>query len=124
MLNPPVLTPAESDFVHHYCYEVVMGVRAGPKEMGPATKWLWDNNIFPTTMQPFQYAEQRSNDDYISWITDSPLPPFKPAWSSKEEFETRAAEILEIYPEMKGLGSALPGYRPEHAVGPLVTHSK
>ncbi len=114
MLKPPVLTPEESAFVHYYCYEVVMGVQMGSKEMGPAAQWLWDHDIFPTTMQPFQYAEQCSNDDYINWITDVPLPPFKPAWSSKEEFETRAAEILEIYPEMKSLGSALPGYHPAH----------
>jgi hypothetical protein len=112
MPNSPVLTPAESDFVHHYCYEVLTGVQTGSKEMEPASRWLRDNNIFPTTIQPFQYAEQRDNDDYISWITDSPLPPFKPAWSSREEFEGRAAQILEIYREMKSLGSALPGYHP------------
>jgi hypothetical protein len=112
MSKPRVLTPAESDFVHHYCHEVLTGVQTDSKEMGPASRWLWDNNIFPTTMQPFQYAEQRDNDDYMSWITDSPLPPFKPAWSSREEFEARATQILEIYPEMKSLGSALPGYQP------------
>ena len=36
------------------------------------------------------------------------------ALQSKEEFEARAREALESYPEMKGLGSALPGYRPAH----------
>ncbi len=106
------LTQDELNFVHHYCHEVMEGVqRSGPREAGPATKWLWDHGIFPTTMQPFQLALQRSHPNSFE-VIDSPLPPFKPAWASKEEFEARAWEALETYPEMKGLGSALPGYRP------------
>ncbi len=76
--------------------------------MGPATKWLWDNNIFPTTMQPFQLAAQRTDPDYQEWLFKPPILPFRPAWRSKEEFEARAWEALETYPEMKSLGSALP----------------
>jgi hypothetical protein len=81
---------------------------------GPATQWLWDHGIFPATMQPFQLAAQRSIPDWYTWLSEDPPVPFQPAWSSKEEFEARAWEALEAYPEMKGLGSALPGYRPEH----------
>jgi hypothetical protein len=110
-----LLTQAESDFVHHYCREAVMAVQAtGDREPGPATRWLRAHDIFPTTMQPFQYAEQCANEDYINWITDAPLPSFQPAWSSREEFEARAAEIVEAYPVLKTLPSALPGYHPEH----------
>jgi hypothetical protein len=55
-----------------------------------------------------------SNPRYIDRIFGDLLPPFKPAWSSKEEFEARAAQIVETYPVLKGLPSALPGYRPAH----------
>lgn len=113
MSHRPILTQVESDFVHHYCHEVVTGLRdADQEDVGPATRWLQDHDIFPTTMQPFQYAEQCANEDYIDWITDAPLPPFRPTWSSREEFEARAAEIVEIYPVFKSLQSALPGYAP------------
>ncbi len=92
-----------------------MGVQEpGDCEPGPATRWLRAHDIFPSTMQPFQYAEQSSNEDYINWITDTPLPPFRPAWSSREEFEARAAEIVEAYPVLKTWPSALPGYAPQH----------
>jgi len=82
----------------------------------PATRWLWDNGIFPTTMQPFQLAAQRSILDWHTWLSEPPPAPFEPAWSSREEFEARAWDALESYPETKGLGSALPGYRPERSV--------
>jgi hypothetical protein len=106
------LTQAESDFVHHYCHEVVTGMQTLSTERGPAMKWLLDNGIVTTLMQAFEYAEQESNEDFISSITAAALPPFKPAWSSKEEFEARVFEILEIYPKMKKLGSAIPGFSP------------
>ncbi len=107
------LTENELNFVRYYCYDVYRA-SDGDREMGPATRWLRDNDIFPTTMQPFQLAAQRTLPDYIAWLSEPPFPPFMPAWSSKEEFEARAWEALEAYPEMKSLGSALPGYRPAH----------
>lgn len=63
-------------------------------------------------MQPFQYAGQCANEDYVDRITDAPRPPFRRVWSSREEFEARAAEIVEIYPVFKSMPSALPGYAP------------
>ena len=65
-------------------------------------------------MQSFQYADQMSNPRFIDRIFDDPLPPFKPAWSSREEYEARASQIVEAYPILKRLPSALPEYRPAH----------
>jgi hypothetical protein len=101
-----ILTPAELDFLHHFNYECVT---AAP---GPATLWLRQREIFPTVMQSFQYAEQQSNPRYIDRIVDDPLPPFRPAWSTREEFNARASEIVAIFPELKQLGSALPDFQP------------
>ena len=75
-------------------------------------------SIFPTVMQSFQYAEQRSNPRYIDRITEDPLPPFRPAWSSREEFHARASEIVVVFPELKEPGSALPGFQPNFASAP------
>jgi hypothetical protein len=101
------LTQAELDFLHHFNHEIVV---SGP---GPAIRWLREHEIFPTVMQSFQYAEQQSNPRYIDRITDDPLPPFQPAWSSREAFHARASEIVGAYPELNQLGSALPGFQPD-----------
>jgi hypothetical protein len=101
-----ILTPAELDFLHHINRE---SVAATP---GPATLWLRQREIFPTVMQSFQYAEQQSNPRYIDRITEDPLPAFRPAWSSREEFNARACEIVSVFPELKELGSALPDFQP------------
>jgi len=106
MSNSFILTPAEFDFLHHFNHE---SVTATP---GPATLWLRQRAIFPTVMQCFQYAEQQSNPRYIDRITDDPLPPFRPGWSSPEEFKARASEIVAVFPELKQLGSALPDFQP------------
>jgi hypothetical protein len=113
------LTPAEVVHVRHYVWDVYHATDRD-YTAGPATKWLWDNDIFPTTMQPFQLAAQHSIPGWHTWLSEPPPTPFRPAWTSKEEFEARAWEALESYPEMKGLGSALPGYHPQHS---LVTSS-
>ena len=110
---PFTLNPAEVLHVRHYVWDVIH-VTDPDYTPGPATRWLRDSDIFPTTMQPFQLAAQRSILDWSTWLSESPPAPFQPAWFSREQFETRAWEALESYPEMKGLGSALPGYRPEH----------
>jgi hypothetical protein len=104
------LSEDESAFVQHYSREVVTGIQTGSIEAGAAMKWLLDNGIVTTLMQSFEYAEEESNEDFIRWITDAPLPPFKPAWSSKAQFETRVFEILAIYPQLKKTGSAIPGF--------------
>ena len=106
MSNTFNLTAAERDFLHHFNHE---SVTATP---GPATLWLRQCEIFPTVMQTFQYAEQRSNPRYIDRITEDTLPPFRPAWSSREEFHARASEIVAVFPELKTLGSALPDFHP------------
>lgn len=100
------LTQAESDFIHHYRYEALH------LTTGPAGDWLHANGIYSSSMIPFLYVDQESNPRWLDRLTEDPFPPFRPAWSSKEEFEVRATQILEIYPEMKSLGSALPGYQP------------
>src|SRR5262245_7109400 len=122
MSTPFALTPAEAVHVRYYVWDV-LHASDGNRTAGPATQWLWDHDIFPTTMQPFQLAAQRSIPDWHTWLSEAPPLPFKPAWSSREEFEARAWEALETYPEMKGLGSALPGFRPERYREPLVGHS-
>ena len=111
--TPFTLTSAEALHVRYYVWDV-MRATDPDNTPGPATQWLWDNGIFPTTMQPFQLAAQRSIHDWYAWLSEPPPAPFQPAWSSKEEFEARAWQALESYPEMKALGSALPGYRPAH----------
>lgn len=111
--SPFTLTADEALHVRHYVWDVVRSSDADHIP-GPACHWLWDHDIFPTTMQPFQLAAQRSVMDWHTWLSEAPPAPFKPAWQSKEEFEARAWDALESYPEMKGLGSALPGYRPAH----------
>ncbi len=106
------LTRSESDFLHHFNHEVYL------LEKGPAGLWLREHDIFPTTIQPFQYADQMSNPRYLDRITEDPLPPFRPAWASREEFNIRAAETVDAYPELKQLGSALPGFEPTLASAP------
>ncbi|MFI5458885.1 MAG: hypothetical protein ACHRXM_25940 [Isosphaerales bacterium] len=112
MSNSFILTAAELDFLHHFNHE---SVTATP---GPATLWLRQHEIFPTVMQSFQYAEQQSNTRYIDRITEDPLPPFRPAWSSREEFNARASEIVAVFPELKQLGSALPDFHPNFTSAP------
>jgi len=106
------LTSAELDFLHHFNHE---SVTATP---GPATLWLRQCDIFPTVMQSFQYAEQQSNPRYIDKITEDRLPPFRPAWSSREEFNSRASGIVAAFPELKQLPSALPDFQPNSTFAP------
>ena len=84
MSVPFTLTPDEANFVRWYVYDVGRA-SDGRREAGPATKWLWDHGIFPTTMQPFQLAAQRSKPDYIEWITEPPRFPFK-TWAGGLRF--------------------------------------
>lgn len=109
MSQPFLLTQAESDFIHHHRYE---SLNLAP---GPAGEWLRTNGISASTMIPFLYADQESNDRWLDRIAEDPLPAFKPAWSSREEFEARAAQIVEAYPALKTLPSALPGFRPNRS---------
>jgi hypothetical protein len=108
MPEPFVLTQAESDFIHHHRYEASYLVG------GPAGDWLRENGIYSSNMIPFLYADQETNPRWLDRLTEDPFPPFKPAWSSKEEFEARAWAALEAYPQLRSLGSALPGFRPTH----------
>jgi hypothetical protein len=110
---PFTLTPEEILHIRHYVWDV-SHVNDPDHSPGSACYWLHDHDIFPTTMQPFQLAAQRSIPDWYTWLSEPPPAPFRPAWPSREEFEARARAALDAYPEMKGLGSALPGYRPEH----------
>ena len=85
LVSPPfTLTPEEALHVRHYVWDVVRST--DPDHIaGPACHWLWDHDIFPTTMQPFQLAVQRSIIDWHTWLSEAPPAPFKPAWQSKEE---------------------------------------
>ena len=112
MSNSFILTPAELEFLHHFNHE---SVTATP---GPATLWLRQREIFPTAMQAFQYAEQQSNPRYIDRITEDPLPPFRPAWASREEFHVRASEIAAVFQELKQLSSAHPDFQPKFTSAP------
>jgi hypothetical protein len=106
MSQPILLTQAETDFIHHHRYESLNLAR------GPAGEWLLAHDISSSNIIPFLYVDQESNDRWLERVSEDPLPPFRPAWSSKEEFEARAAQIVEAYPVLKGLPSALPGFRP------------
>lgn len=112
MRNSFILTPTELDFLHHFNHESVTAVP------GPATRWLRQHEVFPTVMQSFQYAEQQSNPRYIDRIMEDPLPPFQPAWSSREEFDARASEIVAVFPELRQLRSALPDFQPNFTTAP------
>ena len=102
MSAPFSLTPEEALHVRYYVWEV-LHASGGDGTAGPAARWLWDYGVFPTTMQPFQFAAQRSILDWHTWLSEPPPAPFEPAWSSKEEFEARAWTALEAYPEMRCL---------------------
>lgn len=102
------LTQAESDFIHHYRYESLH------LTAGPAGDWLHANGIYSSSMIPFLYVNQESNPRWLDRLTEDPFPPFKPAWSSREEFEAKAAQIVEAYPILKKLPSALPGFNPNY----------
>jgi hypothetical protein len=119
MPGPFVLTQAESDFIYHYRRETER------LEAGPAHEWLRANGIYPSTLIPFLYFDQENNPRWLDRISEDPLPPFRPAWSSDEEFENRARMILEVYPKLKNQPYALPGFRPTHLndAAPLV-HSQ
>jgi hypothetical protein len=106
MPEPFVLTQAESDFIHHHRYEALNLIK------GPAGDWLRANGIYASTMIPFLYVDQETNPRWLDRITEDPFPSFKPAWSSRKEFEARAAQIVEVYPVLKTLPSALPGFNP------------
>jgi hypothetical protein len=49
------LTRPEEEFLLHYTAET-LNPNGEPKI---ATSWLWHNDVFPSTMQPFQYAAQQ-----------------------------------------------------------------
>jgi hypothetical protein len=61
---------------------------------------------------------QQSNPRYIDRIMEDPLPPFRSAWSSREEFNARASEIVAVFPELEQLGSALPDFQPNFSSAP------
>jgi hypothetical protein len=107
-----VITQEELNFLHHYLYEVLQRVQPGPVEPGPAVRWLVDRGIPTTWMQVFEYAGQVAKDDFVNWVSNEPPGPFQMAWASREEFESRVLELLEIYPKVKVSGSAVPGYQP------------
>jgi hypothetical protein len=111
MPAPFNLASDEALHVRHYVWDVSHATDPDHTP-GPACHWLRNLGIFPTTMQPFQLAAQRSIPDWYTWLSAPPPGPFKPAWSSKEEFEARAWAAVEASPEMKGLGSALPATGP------------
>jgi len=104
LVPPPfVLTPEEALHVRYYVWDVVCST--GPDYIpGPACDWLWDHDIFPTTMLPFQLAAQRSIMDWYTWLDEAPPAPFKAAWQSKEEFEARAWEAVGKLPRNEGVG--------------------
>ncbi len=118
MRNSFILTTAELEFLHHFNHESVTAVP------GPATLWLRQHEIFPTVMQSFQYAEQQSNPRYIDRIMEDPLPLFQPAWSSREEFNARASEIVAGFPELKQLRSVLPNFQPNLTSAPEKAFSR
>jgi hypothetical protein len=112
IVPPPfTLTTDEAIHVRHYVWDV-LNASDPDHTPGPACHWLRDHGIFGTTMLPFQLAAQRSILTWYTWLSEPPPAPFRAAWSSKEELEARAWEALGSYPEMKGLPSALPGFRP------------
>jgi len=102
------LTKSESDFVHHFFYEVIAGMHSKDPKPTNAISWLVDHGISTTLMQVFQYAEQESNPEWFYRVDEESMPSFQAPWSSKAEFESRVRELLEIFPKMKSIGSACP----------------
>jgi hypothetical protein len=105
------LTQPEKEFLHHYQSEILH-----PEDpLKPATHWLWHNDVFPSTLRPFLYAAEQPSPiqkSHYSVTHINPLPPFRPAWFTKEHFEARANEALEFYPDLKNDPTAVPGYNP------------
>jgi hypothetical protein len=78
IVSPPfTVTPPEVLHIRHYVWDVIQ-VTDPDHRSGPATHWLWDNDIFPTTMQPFQLAAQRSILDWYTWLDEPPPLLSKP----------------------------------------------
>ena len=101
------MTQAESNSIHHYRIE------SSRLEPGSAHEWLKARGICSSSLIPFLYFDQEHNPRWLDRVYEEPLPPFRPPWSSKEEFVARAGLILEAYPELKKQPYTLPDYQPE-----------
>jgi hypothetical protein len=115
LLKPPryrfFLTQPEEEFLLHYNNEM-LNPNTQPKL---ATSWLWHNDVFPSTLKPFLFAAEQPTplqECHHAKSYVKPLPPFRPAWFTKEHFEARAKEAIEFYPELKNDPTAIPGYHP------------
>jgi hypothetical protein len=108
MKHSDVLTPLEVSFVYHCYSELIRAMQSDYPSGDPAFQWLRDHGVPHSLMQVLEYAVQKSNPDWIREATEEPLPRFEVPWSSREEFESRVCDLLEIFPEMKSIGSANP----------------
>ena len=85
-----------------------LSLRSPPPDGGPGGGLAPRKRHLFVFHDPFLYVDQESNPRWLDRLTEDPFPPFKPAWSSREEFEAKAAQIVEAYPILKKPPSALP----------------
>jgi hypothetical protein len=79
----------------------------------PATDWLWTHGVYPTNLKVMIHSAQNPPGNWHDVEYDNPLPPFKPAWVDKDEFNERLKKFLRAYPEFNNDVTALPNYAPE-----------
>jgi hypothetical protein len=99
----------EDEFIEWYLAETA-GKTGG---FTPATNWLWTHGVYPTNLKVMIHSAQHPPGNWHDVEYDNPLPPFKPAWVDKDEFNERLMKFLRAYPELKADPTALPNYAPE-----------
>jgi hypothetical protein len=99
----------EEEFIEWYLAET-SGKTGG---FTPATNWLWTHGVYPTNLKVMIYSAQHPPGHWHDVEYDNPLPPFKPAWVDKDEFNERLKKFLRAYPAFKEDPTALPDYAPE-----------
>jgi len=99
----------EEEFIDWYHAETA-GKTGG---FSPATNWLWTHGVYPTNLKVMIHSAQHPPGHWYDVEYDNPLPPFKPAWVDKDEFNERLKKFLRAYPEFNEDPTALPNYAPD-----------
>src|SRR5690349_2055033 len=91
----PRLMNGECSFIDHCNHETFN------QYSGPALSWLNERDLDWKLMAVLQRWAVLHDPDFIRKIDgEVPLPPFEVPWSSREEFLSRAQELLQAYPDL------------------------
>jgi hypothetical protein len=96
-------TGAERAFQHHFSHE-----NLNQNFAGPAHSWLNENHLSYDGMVLFEFWDQKNNDRWLTRLLEDPLPPFEVPWSTPAEFVSRVSDLMELYPEWRGVPYAQP----------------